>query len=166
MSGGVVLRAVDRSAEIARFDALVREYVGWLGLDLGFQGLERELTDLGAVYGPPGGAMLLALDGEAAAGSVAIKPLPSVGPDACEMKRLYVRPAWRGTGLGARLAEAALAVGRDLGYRRILLDTIADRMGSAVGLYRRLGFVEREAYYPSPIPGTLYLEADLGDAGR
>lgn len=165
MSGSVVLRRASGAEDAARFAGLVREYVGWLAIDLGFQGLEKELANLEAVYGPPGGAMLLALDGAEVAGGVAVKPLASVGPDACEMKRLYVRPGWRGTGLGARLTEAVLATGRELGYRRMLLDTIADRMGSAVGLYRRLGFVERDAYYPSPIAGTLYLEADL-TAGR
>ncbi|MEQ8395405.1 GNAT family N-acetyltransferase [Thalassobaculum sp.] len=163
MSGGVVLRPASTPDDLAGFGELVREYVAWLDLDLGFQGLDGELSDLTGVYGPPKGAILLAVDGSKLAGGVALKPLPAVGSDACEMKRLYVRPGWRGTGLGERLARGVLAAGRSLGYRRMLLDTISDRMGSAVALYRQLGFVERAAYYPSPIPGTLYLEADLSD---
>ena len=162
MSEGVVLRQASTPDDLVGFGQLVREYVTWLDLDLGFQGLEAELSNLAGVYGPPKGAIMLAVEGPKIAGGVAVKPLPAVGPDACEMKRLYVRPGWRGTGLGVQLAQGVLAAGRSLGYRRMLLDTISDRMGSAVALYRQLGFVERTAYYPSPIPGTLYLEADLG----
>ena len=145
-------------ADRSDFAALVREYVGWLAIDLGYQGLEAELAALERVYGAPGGILLARGPDGAALGAVAVKPLPSLGAGICEMKRLYVRPAGRGLGLGRRLAEAALAHARAAGFSAMVLDTLPSRMGDAVAMYGRLGFTPRAAYYDTPIAETIFLE--------
>ncbi|MGQ9369652.1 GNAT family N-acetyltransferase [Azospirillum sp. ST 5-10] len=139
--------------------ALFLEYAGSLGFSLCFQGFEEELAGLPGRYAPPGGALLLARAGEAVAGGVGLRPL---GDGVCEMKRLYVRPDFRGTGAGRRLAEAVVAEGQRLGYRAMRLDTLTS-MGAANALYRRLGFVEIAPYYDNPLPGAVYYERKLGE---
>jgi ribosomal protein S18 acetylase RimI-like enzyme len=135
---------------------LFEEYAAALGVGLGFQDFERELAELPGEYAPPGGRLLLALDPEPV-GCVALRPYE---PGTCEMKRLYVRPESRGTGLGRRLVEAIVAAGRDAGYERMRLDTMPS-MEAARALYRSLGFVEIEAYRFNPVHGTTYFELAL-----
>lgn len=146
-------------AGIAEMRALFAEYQQWLGEDLSFQDFPAELDSLAALYAPPGGRLLLARapDG-AAAGGVGMKGLEA---GVCEMKRLYVRPRWRGLGLGKRLAEAVTQAGANAGYRLMRLDTLA-RLHEAVALYRSMGFREIPPYYENPMEGVLYMEKALG----
>jgi len=140
---------------------ILREYAQGLGVDLCFQGFEEELATLPGDYAPPRGALLLATVDGAIAGCVALRPLDSSDyPNAAEMKRLYVRKAFRGFGLGRQLAEAALDAARQAGYACVLLDTLDD-MESARALYEDLGFAPIEPYYHNPIPGAHYLKAEL-----
>ena len=146
----------DDDIETAR--TLFREYVESLTFDLDFQEVEAEMQSLPGPYAAPEGAILLAeADGEPA-GVVAVKPLDD--PGVCEMKRLYVRPDHRREGIGRALARAVLEVAADLGYDVMRLDTVAS-MTAARSLYHSLGFEERDAYYPNPLPGAVYLEKDL-----
>jgi putative acetyltransferase len=143
--------------KIAAVRGLMREYGASLGVDLSYQNFEEELRSLPGDYSAPRGTLLLAMAGEEAAGCVAIRPL---GENFCEMKRLYVRPAWRSTGLGKRLVEAALEDARRAGHRFVRLDTLPT-MIAARKLYASLGFLPIAPYYPSPIAGTAFLQFDL-----
>jgi ribosomal protein S18 acetylase RimI-like enzyme len=152
------------SSDDASIDAvreIFREYADSLGVDLAFQEFEREVRELPGEYAPPRGALLLAtLDG-VVAGCCALRPLDGVDyPNAAEMKRLYVRKAFRGFGLGRQLAEQALDAARQAGYACVLLDTLSD-MEAARALYDELGFEEIPPYYHNPIAGAHYLKADL-----
>ena len=141
---------------------IFREYADSLDVDLCFQNFEAELANLPGEYEPPGGYLLLAFVDSALAGCGAMRPLPdSDYANACEMKRLYVRPAFRRFGLGRVLAQALLDEAQRAGYSEMLLDTLDD-MESARGLYASLGFEEVPPYYYNPIPGAHYLKATLG----
>ncbi len=140
---------------------LFREYADSLGLDLAFQNFDDELAQLPGDYAAPRGALLLAYVDGALAGCCALRPLDNADiPNAAEMKRLYVRRAFRGFGLGRQLAEAILDAARQAGYASVLLDTLDD-MEAARNLYADLGFQSIEPYYHNPIPGAHYLKADI-----
>ena len=138
---------------------LFREYADVLGHDLCFQGFAEELASLPGKYAPPAGGLWLALAEEEPAGCVALR---SLAPDGCEMKRLFVRPAFRGHGVGRLLAETAIAAARADGYAVMRLDTLAT-MTPALTLYRSLGFREIPPYYDNPLAEVVYLELVLGD---
>lgn len=149
------------ASELAAAAMIFREYGDGLGVDLSFQGFEQELATLPGLYAAPRGTLLLAwVEGELA-GCCALRPLDDVDvANAAEMKRLYVRPAFRRFGLGRLLAEAVLDAARQMGYSSVLLDTLDD-MEAARALYEELGFVEVPPYYHSPIAGSHYLRVDL-----
>jgi ribosomal protein S18 acetylase RimI-like enzyme len=147
--------------ELAALRLIFREYADGLGVDLCFQQFDEELAGLPGDYAAPRGALLMALVDGAVAGCCALRPLDAADyPNAAEMKRLYVRKAFRGLGLGRQLAEAALDAARQSGYACVLLDTLDD-MESARALYEDLGFADIPPYYHNPIPGAHYLKADL-----
>ena len=143
------------------FRLYAAEFAGSIDESLCLQGFELELAGLPGRYGPPGGCLLLAMDGDLLAGCVAVRGLD---PTTCEMKRLYVVPDYRGQRLGRRLVEAATRRAHCLGYARMLLDTLPE-MAEAIRLYRTLGFVETDRYWDNPITRTIYLEKKLGTVG-
>ena len=144
--------------DIAQVRRLFRAYADWLGVDLCFQGFERELAELPGCYAPPAGRLLIARVGGEVAGCVALRPLE---PGVCEMKRLWVEPGFGGYGIGRALAEEIVAAARRIGYQRMRLDTIPARMPAAQHLYASLGFREIPAYYHNPLDGVLMLELEL-----
>jgi GNAT superfamily N-acetyltransferase len=155
------LVTVDTAARMADARDILREYAASLDVDLCFQGFEAELAGLPGEYAAPTGTLLLAYVDGALAGCGGLRRIADVDhANACEMKRLFVRPAFRRFGLGRLLAQQLLDEGRRLGYSAMLLDTL-DEMESARELYASLGFEEIAPYYFNPIPGAHYLKADL-----
>jgi putative acetyltransferase len=154
-----IVEAID-GPHIVLVRGLIEEYAESIGYDLCFQGFDNEMATLPGDYRRPRGRLLLALDGSEPAGCVALRPLE---PEVCEMKRLYVRPSYRGTGLGHQLAERIVEEGRAAGYTRMRLDTLVT-MRRARALYTELGFVTIPPYRPNPLPGAEFLELDLRDA--
>lgn len=147
--------------DIAAVRALFVDYAGALSVDLCFQNFEVELRDLPGDYSGPRGALLVATVDGLAAGCCALRPLDAAHyPNACEMKRLFVRPEFRGLRLGHRLAERTMDFARLVGYQCILLDTLDD-MEAARALYQGLGFKDIPPYYHNPISGAHYLKAEL-----
>ena len=142
--------------------ALFSEYAASLPIDLGYQNFSKELSELPGKYAEPDGRLFVALVGGQSAGCVALRRFDATR---AEMKRLYVRPAFRGFQLGRLLAERALDAARSAGYAAVLLDTLST-MNTAKQLYCTLGFVEIEPYYNSPIPGTTFLQRPLTDSPR
>jgi putative acetyltransferase len=147
--------------QLAATRLIFQEYAEQLGIDLCFQNFEAELAGLPGDYAAPQGCLLLALLDGKIAGCCAMRPLASVDyPNACEMKRLYVRKKFRRSGLGRQLAEAVMDAARIAGYHSVLLDTLND-MEAARALYQDLGFQDIPPYYHNPIAGAHYLKADL-----
>ena len=147
---------------LERAREILREYACSLAVDLCFQDFDAELASLPGDYAAPSGQLLLAFVGGALAGCGALRALADVDyANACEMKRLYVRPAFRRFGLGRLLAQALLDEARRAGFSVMLLDTL-DEMESARGMYASLGFEEIAPYYFNPIKGAHYLKAELG----
>ena len=147
--------------ELAQVRELFLDYQRGLGIDLCFQGFEQELQSLPGGYAEPQGGLFLARVGEKAAGCCAFRPLDTSDHlNACEMKRLFVRPDFRGLGLGRQLVEAVVIGAQQAGYTTMLLDTLTD-MEAARALYQEVGFVETEPYYHNPLPGAHYLKLDL-----
>ncbi len=144
--------------DIADVRRLFRAYADWLEVDLCFQGFERELAELPGCYAPPAGRLLIARVGGEVVGCVGLRPLEA---SVCEMKRLWVEPGFAGYGVGRALAEAIVAAARQIGYRRMRLDTIPARMPAAQHLYAALGFREIPAYYDNPLAGVVMLELEL-----
>lgn len=148
----------ESAEQIAIARELFVEYGKSLGFSLCFQGFDKELAELPGDYAPPQGRLLLAtLSGEVA-GCIA---LHKIDGDACEMKRLYVRPQFRGKGLGKALAARIIHEARAIGYMKLRLDTVEPVMRAAVAIYRQLGFREIAPYRENPIDGASYMELDL-----
>jgi len=143
--------------QLAVIRTLFAEYAAWLRVDLCFQGFNEELASLPGSYAPPQGRLLLATIADEPAGCVAMRPL---GDTACEMKRLFVRPAFQGRGVGRNLAQHVIAQASSSGYSTMRLDTLSF-MSSAIRLYQALGFVRRSAYYDTPLPDTVFMELQL-----
>jgi ribosomal protein S18 acetylase RimI-like enzyme len=161
MSDAIHIQAFSESTELTLVRALFAEYACSLNIDLCFQNFEAELQALPGDYAPPRGALMLARAGSELVGCCALRPLDTVDyPNACEMKRLYVRPALRGDGVGRRLAEAVMEAAQQAGYAFILLDTLSE-METARAMYQDLGFTEVPPYYYNPIEGAHYLMARL-----
>lgn len=149
---------VESPGQIAAIRELFLEYAKSLGFSLCFQNFDKELENLPGDYAPPTGRLTLVTFNALPAGCVAMH---KIDEQVCEMKRLYVRPQFRGTGLGRELAEKIIAEARHIGYRKLRLDTVEPRMQTAVALYRKLGFREIAPYRANPIEGALYMELAL-----
>ena len=158
---GINLRVLNatHTAELEHVRQFFRNYAAWLGVDLCYQNFDAEMASLPGAYSAPDGRLLFAEVAGKPAGCVGIRKFSD---GVCEMKRLYVEPSMRGQGVGRDLALAAIRTAQELGYKRIMLDTLP-AMRIAVKLYRELGFTEAPAYYPTPIEGTIFLSLDLED---
>jgi putative acetyltransferase len=155
---GLTLTQAESPAQIAQARELFLEYAQSLGFSLCFQNFDKELAELPGDYAPPEGRLLLAEYGGQLAACVALHKLE---PCICEMKRLYLRPQFRGKGLGRALAERIIAEARQIGYQRMRLDTVEPVMKDAVAMYRKLGFTEIAPYCSNPIAGAMYMELEL-----
>lgn len=155
---GVEIRSVAEAPElVAGVGELFREYEQSLGVDLRFQRFDAELAGLPGAYAPPSGCLLVAIAADQPVACVGLRRLDA---HTAELKRLYVRPRWRGRGLGRELVTRVLDVARELQYRRIVLDTLPS-MHEAQRLYELFGFVDARAYYKNPLPGVRFMQLDL-----
>ncbi|HEY0283852.1 MAG TPA: GNAT family N-acetyltransferase [Vicinamibacterales bacterium] len=145
------------SADFAVGRAMFEEYSRAIDIDLCFQDFAAELDRLSVMYAPPAGALLLARSDSGVAGCAGLRKLRD---DICEMKRLYVRPEFRGRGLGRRMAEEIALRARELDYRTLVLDTLGT-MEAAQGLYVSMGFKPATSYYVNPLPNVKYFSLDL-----
>ncbi len=159
MSPAYDIRPARTSDDLLATTSLFEAYARSLPIDLSYQDFGSELATLPGKYAPPRGELLLARDAAGGAlGCVGLRPLAAEG--CCEMKRLYLAPESRGTGLGRALAAAIIQTAREIGYGELRLDTLAS-MASAIGLYRQMGFVEIEPYYEPTPPGTIFMALRL-----
>lgn len=149
---------VKADEDISHASELFREYAAWLGVNLCFQNFEKELAQLPGEYAPPTGRLFLAIDNEQVAGCVALR---KIAAGTGEMKRLYVRPEFRGKGLGRTLTEAIIEAAREVGFMRLRLDTLPGKMDQAIAMYRSLGFRNIEKYYDNPYAAAAYMELVL-----
>jgi GNAT superfamily N-acetyltransferase len=155
----LTIAQAETAAQVSTARQLIEEYAAWLEFKLCFQGFEEEMQSLPGKYAPPAGRLLLALWEERPAGVIALRPLDE--PGLCEMKRLYVRPEFRGRNIGRLLAEQVIREAAEIGYSRMRLDTVAGKMDSAIAVYRELGFKETDPYYQTPVGHTLFMELAL-----
>jgi len=154
----VKLKQAKSDEEVQQARGLFEEYAAWLGFSLCFQNFDKELAGLPGDYAPPDGRLLLAMENDQVAGCVALR---KIGDGIGEMKRLYVRPEFRGKGLGRTLTETIIEAARDLGYQRLRLDTLPGRMDQAIAMYRSLGFQDIERYYNNPYEAAAFMELTL-----
>ncbi len=154
---GLEIRYPASAEEIGMIRELFEEYERSLGFDLCFQNFPRELAHLPGAYSPPGGWLLLATSRGRPVGCAGIR---KIGDGICELKRMYVRPDFRGQKLGRRLALLLIDKAREIGYKSMRLDTIAT-MAEAIGLYQSLGFRDIEPYYNNPVPGARFMQLEL-----
>ena len=155
---GLVLMQAESPAQVSQVRELFLEYAQSLGFSLCFQNFDKELAGLPGDYASPDGRLLLAEHENQLAGCVALHRLE---PGICEMKRLYLRPQFRGKRLGRALADSIITEARQIGYQRMRLDTVEPVMKDAVAMYRRIGFREIAPYCQNPIAGALYMELEL-----
>lgn len=146
--------------EIQQARQLFEEYAAGLGISLCFQNFDKELADLPGGYAPPSGRLFLAIEGDEVMGCVALRKF---GEGVAEMKRLYVRPAFRGCGLGRTLTEKLIAEALLIGYTNLRLDTLPGKMDQAIAMYRSLGFHEIAPYYKNPVEGATFMELILSE---
>jgi len=155
---GLQIIPAESTAHLDLVRELLLEYWQNRNLALYVFDFDKELAGLPGDYAPPDGRLFLAHWNDEAAGCVALR---KIGPDICEMKRLYVRPGFRGTGLGHTLAEAIILAAREIGYQRMRLDTLPGKMDRAIAMYRSLGFKEIGPYYDNPVESALFMELEL-----
>ena len=149
---------VESDEQVQQARRLFEEYAAWLGFNLCFQNFDKELSELPGDYASPDGRLLLAVENDQVAGCVALRKIAEgIG----EMKRLYVRPEFRGKGLGRTLTETIIEAARDLGYQRLRLDTLPGKMEQAIAMYRSLGFRDIERYYNNPYEAAAFMELIL-----
>ena len=156
------LKQVESDSEVQKARRLFEEYAAWLGFNLCFQNFDNELAELPGDYAPPNGRLLLAVENDQVAGCVALR---KIGEGIGEMKRLYVRPDFRGRGLGRMLTETIIEAARESGYQRLRLDTLPGKMDQAIAMYHSLGFRDIERYYNNPYEDAAFMELylDKGD---
>ena len=149
---------VQSAEDIKTARELFEEYAAALNISLCFQNFDQEVHGLPGSYAPPAGRLLLASQDDKVAGCIALRPLAD---NACEMKRLFVRPQSRGRGFGGKLVAAVIDAAREIGYEHMRLDTLPGEMAAAIALYRSIGFREIPPYYHNPVAGALFMELPL-----
>jgi len=152
----LIQATTEEQIEAAR--ELFKEYAAGLAIDMCFQSFDHELQTLPGKYAMPDGRLLLVYADDELAGCIALRKLDD---RTCEMKRLFLRPGFRGRGYGRRMIDKLIEVAREIGYQRMVLDTLPGKMDAAIALYRELGFEDIPAYYDNPLVGAVYLERTL-----